>query len=152
MAAGATVMLDQRLALGPELRIVHEVGGRVGSVRMLLREQEAGYVASVLNRQTQAGHHRHLLHDKLMTIIRASRMIEVKDKREIVLGVILGAQVLLLRWTVGARSNPWIQDPANQIIVVVLLPYSRQVRGKISANHVRAFANGMAGFATALFE
>ncbi len=119
---------------------------------MLLREQEAGDVAAVVNRKTEAGHHRHLLHDKLMTIIRASRMIEVKDEREIMLGVILGAQVLLLRWTVGARSNTRIQDPANQIIVVVLLPYSGQVRGKISANHVRSFANRMAGFATALFE
>src|SRR5260221_13577859 len=79
-------------------------------------------------------------------------MIEVKDKREIMLGVILRAQVLLLRRTVRPRSNPWIQNPANQIIVVVLLPYSRQVRGKISANHVRSFANRMAGFATALFE
>ncbi len=41
VAAGAAVMLDQRLALLLELRIVHEIRGRVGCVGMLLRHQDS---------------------------------------------------------------------------------------------------------------
>jgi len=79
-------------------------------------------------------------------------MILVKHKREVVLRVILRAQVLLFIWTVGASSDARVQDPTNQIIVVVLLPHSRKVRREIAADQIRAFANRMAGLAAARFK
>ena len=50
VAAGAAVVLHQLLALGLELRIVHEIGGGVGGVGMLLGDQVAGDVARVFDR------------------------------------------------------------------------------------------------------
>ena len=79
-------------------------------------------------------------------------MIQVENERQIVLGVILGAQVFLFEWGIRARPRARIQNPANQIIVIVLLADSGKIGREISADHVRAFADRMAGFAAALFE
>ena len=152
MAAGAAVVLDQLLAVRLEVRIVHEIRGGVGRVGVLLRDQEAGDVARIFNRQAQAGHDRHLLDDQLVPVVRAARMIEVKHKWQVVLGVIFRAQILLLERAVGTRARSRIQDPADQIIVVVLLADARKVRGEISADHIRAFADRVAGLAAARFK
>jgi len=103
-----------RPCLGLQLRVIHEIGRLVRSVGVLLSEQEAGDVARIIHRQAQAGHDGHLVYDKFVTIVRASRMILVKHKREVVLRVILRAQVLLFVRTVGARSNPRVQDPRTR--------------------------------------
>ena len=48
-------------------------------------------------RQAQTGHDRRLLHDQLVPVIRAARVVQVKHKRQIVLGVILRTEVLAFR-------------------------------------------------------
>ena len=88
MAAGATVELHQGLALGLELRIVHEVGRIVLGVGMLQGHQIAGHVARVLDAEPQARHHGRLLHDELVPIVGTARVVQIENERQVVLGVI----------------------------------------------------------------
>ena len=79
-------------------------------------------------------------------------MIEVKHERQIVLGVIFRTQVALFERAVRARALARIVNPAYEVIVIVFFADAAQVRGKGAADHVRAFADGVAGQAAARFK
>src|SRR5215472_1711242 len=79
-------------------------------------------------------------------------MVEVEYERQTVLGVVFRAQVPMLEGAVGAGARPWIQNPANQIVVIVFLADARKIRRKISAHQVRALTDGVARLAAALLK
>ncbi len=152
MASGAAIELHQGFALGLEAGIVHERRRIVLRVGMLQGDEIARDVAGILDAQAQAGHDRGLLHDELVAIVGASRMIEVEDERQIVLGVVFGTKIALFEGAIGARALARIVHPTHQVIVIILFADAAQIGGKRSTDHAGAFAHGMAGEATTRFE
>ncbi len=140
------------MPLAAHLRIVHVIGGGVGSVGVLLGDQEAGDVARICVGKAQAGHDGGLLDEKFVAVVGAARVIEIEDVREIVFRVIFRAEILFLVGAVGARALARIVDPADQIIVIFFFADAAEVRCERTADGVRAFADSVAGEAAAFIE
>src|SRR5258706_11364033 len=101
---------------------------------MLLCKQEAGDIARILDRQTKTRHDRGLFDDQFVSVVRRAGMIEVKYEWKIVFGVIFRTQVFFLKRAIGTGSHAGIQDPSDEIIVVVFFSNSRKVGGKIASH------------------
>ncbi len=65
------------------------------------------------------------------------------------LGVVLGADVLLLQRTIRTRALAGVMHPAHQVVVVGFLADAGQVRGEGSALHLVALADRVASHAAA---
>ena len=101
---------------------------------MLQGHQVAGDVAGVLDAQAQVGHDGRLLHDEFVAVVGLTRVIQVEHKRQIVLGVIVRAQVALLERAVRTRALARIVNPANEVIVIVLFADAAQIGGEGAAD------------------
>ena len=65
------------------------------------------------------------------------------------LGVILGANVFLFVGAVGAGALAGVVNPADEVIVIGFLADAGQIRGERAALHLIAFADRVAGQASA---
>ena len=152
MAAKAAKELDPLLALFLEFRIVHE-----GSVRVFRgivfpeRDEVAGDVFGIRFRKAQAGHHGHVLNLEFVAVVGALAVVEIKDVRESLLLVILGADVFFLYRAVGPRALARIVHPANEVIVIRLFADAREVGRERAALQLVAFTDRVARQATARF-
>jgi hypothetical protein len=79
---------------------------------------------SFLPGEAQVGHDGHLLDLQLVAVVRAFRMLEVKDERQPVFLVVRFGQVTLFVRAVGLRALAGIVNPAHKEIVVVLLAHA----------------------------
>src|SRR4029077_10812618 len=80
------------------------------------------------------------------------RVLQVKNKGQALLLVIFRADVFLLKEAIGASAFAGIVDPANQILVIVLLADASEICGKSAALHLLALADGVACEAPSCFE
>src|SRR6516225_7692623 len=125
--------------------IVHE--RRIGiGVSFLLPQcdQITCHVLRVLNRKPQAWHHRHVLYLQFMSVVGAPGVLQIKNERQALLFIIFRPDILLFIRTIRTRAFPSIVHPAHQIVVIVLLSDSRQIRREGSPLHLIAFADGVA--------
>src|SRR6185369_9445013 len=117
------------------------------------REEVGGDVARVLFRETEVWHHRHVLHLQLRAVVRAARVeFGVENKRQLLLLVVFGSQIALLFRTIRRDALTGIVNPANDVIEGRFLADALEVRGKLTADLVVAFADGVASETTAAFE
>src|SRR5688572_33217668 len=81
-------------------------------------------------------------------------MIHIKNKGQILLGVIFRRQIALLRRTVGGPALARVVDPADDVIVTGLFADALEVGGKISADisFRIALTDRVAGHAAARLE
>src|SRR5258708_7472165 len=143
MASGTTVVPHPLLAFLSKPRVVHECRVRIrGRILFLLVHQIRRDVLVVFRSQAQAWHHRHVLHLQFVAIIRALAVLEIELIGKTLLRVILRPNIFLLIWTIRTSSLPCVVDPADEVVVVRLLAYAREIRSECSALHLLAFANG----------
>src|SRR5215475_1216392 len=139
MTAGTTEMFYPEKTFLLELRVVKVSRLRIAGIRPLQSQQITGNVLSFLPRQSQVGHDGHLLDLKLMAVIRALCMIEIKNIRKTLLRIVLRTNILFLVEAKRPCSLSRIVDPANQIFVIVLFSNSSQIRGETPAQQAGAF-------------
>src|ERR1700726_4841031 len=87
-----------------------------------------------------------------MAVVRTARMIQIEDKRQIVLCVVFRPQISLLVRAIGAGALARVVNPADDVMVIVFFADAAEVRCKTPADFVRVLAHGMAGHAAALLE
>src|SRR4029077_16863646 len=80
------------------------------------------------------------------------RVLQVKNKGQALLLVIFRADVFLLKEAIGASAFAGIGDPANQILVIVLLADASEICGKSATLHLLALADGVAVGAPSFFQ
>ena len=153
MAARAAIVAHPLLAFLLHLGIVHVGRVRVGrGLLLFLRQQIGGYVLRILDAEAQAGHHGHVLDLQFMPVVRALAVAQIENIGKLLLRVVFGADVFLLVRAIGTRTLARVMNPADEVIVVGLLAYAREVRGKSSALLVVAFADGVARETAASLE
>ncbi len=153
MASGAAEMANPLLAFRLQIRIIHEGGVGVGRRRLLFQgDQIAGNVLGILGREAQAGHDGHVLDFEFVAVIRALAVLQVKNVGQALLFVIFRTDVFLFERAVRTSAFARIVDPTHEVVVVILLTDTSEIRGKGAALDLIAFANGMAGEAAARFE
>ena len=116
------------------------------------RHQIAGDVFRILRRQPQTGHHGHVLHLQLVSIVRAPAVFQVKNIGQTLLFVIFGTDVLLFVGAVGTRALTRVVNPTHQIVVAVLLTHAGKIRGEGSALQLVALADGVTCQAATRFK
>ena len=57
-------------------------------------------------------------------------MLQIEKRKEALLRVILGANILFLVRTIRPRALPRVVNPANEVVVVGLFAFARQIGGK----------------------
>src|SRR5579864_9809995 len=152
VAAGAAVMLDQGFSLGVKIRVVNEAGLIVVSARILLSHQVAGDVAGFLPTEAEVGHDGRLLDDEFMAVVRAFRVLDVKNVGQIVFGVVGWADVFMFVRTIRLRADAGIVNPADDVIVIRFLADATEVRGNVAADFLSSLSDGMAREATERIE
>src|SRR6266571_2397849 len=153
MASGTAEVANPLFAFVFQIRIFHEGGIGIGGRSLFSqRDQIAGNVFGVLRRKPKAGHYGHILDLEFVAVVRAAAVIEVKNKGQALLFVVLGTDVLLFVGAIGTSALAGVVDPAHEVVVVILLTDASEIGRKGSALQLVAFADGVAGEAAARFE
>jgi hypothetical protein len=78
---------------------------------------------------------------KLVAVVRASGVVQVKYKRQTFLRIILGSEVSLLVRAERPGSLTRIVNPANEVIVVVFFSNTSQISRKGPAQEIAALSD-----------
>ena len=87
-----------------------------------------------------------------MAVVRALAVRKVEGVGKPLLGVVLGADIFFLVWTIRASTLAGVVNPADEVILVRLLAFASQIRGESSPFHLIAFTDGVAGEAPASLQ
>ena len=84
-----------------------------------------------------------------MAIVRALAVLQVEHVGQTFFGVVFGANVLFLVWTIGAGPLTGVVYPSYEVIVISFFAYPGQIGGEGAALHVAAFTDRVATQAAA---
>ena len=76
----------------------------------------------------------------------------VENKRQTFLRVIFRRQIAFVLGTIRRDTFAWIVNPAHDVVEVCFFTYALQVRGKMSADLVVAFADRVTSESATTFE
>src|SRR6266849_104945 len=143
MASGAAEVANPLLAFRLQIRIVHEGGvGVRGWLLLFEGDQIAGNVLGILGGEAQAGHYGHVLYLEFVAVVGAAAVLQVKNKGQALLFVIFGTDVFLFERAEGTRTFARVVDPTDEVVVVVLLTDTGEIRGKGAALEFIPFTDG----------